>query len=1228
MKNKIKPFMQLQIKNILFFSLTTILATPLVEAQGTQKAPIINKISESHSAPGTIISLIGLNFPDSTKHAKVTFRDAVAEVISTSENLIRVKVPGNATHGNITVYNGRNNLIGESSEIFFPSYSGSPFQMEKISPNNKKKFLLNIPPEKKIEDFCLCDFNNDGKEDIAVTHNNRTIDIFKNESNGAEHTSFSLFQQIDIVYSTDHIICKDINGDTKPELVISIPAQPTPGRYIRIIRNESVGGTIQLNPIPIIETISIPLARTKDGKTSQKIAVEDIDKDGKPDVIATIIPETFIVIFKNQSNIYTYSFLPPISIETDEEPLYSLEIKDMNNDLFPDIVFSTKNSNDVHIILNESSPGNIKFNTQNKITIPTSNVTNLIVGDIDNDNYNDIIFTENSVTSVSKNINILKNRRNLTFSTIKVPIPSNPWGLDLGDINGDKKLDIITSGYIGSNKSLSIIINNYTSNEIASTDFSVLELENIGQHTKNIKIGDVNRDGKPDIIATGLDSNSVITIPNYNCLKPKILHPKANGIDTITICKGSTVELNATPSIGHRYQWVITNTNNTRTLNPRDTSSTFIIPSNTAKTFLVKVIVSTNRCVDSSNNVIVNVKDATSVPAPTLTTSPENLRECDGEQLILVIKVQDPTQTNFTSTIKDYLWTTPATYDGLLPEENQQASTISQKVFVIQPFNINKAGTYYFSYINTDGCQSPVLEIKTSLISFPKISPNIGNSNACAGNTDTIRAPYYPGYKYEWYKDNEEEGQDIFVDSNGGNTLPVTENGVYYLKLSETSTASTRNCSYISPSRSIIFRNKPVLLPSNIHIQLKDEELLPDSTNTKICKDLPLIFSVSPESIDTSGIQTQKLTLSYKWYPEYEFLDTSIITPNLEYTYRDVQQKNIKVEVGYNEVKDCYSETQTTRIITEPVVNKIKFTQRIKDISDIENNAIIGIKCRETTEIIELDTALTIEEQLNGITKEYQNFIWIKDNDTTQIISYKKTLSVSDSGLYKILTTDVAQCQSITPIKIREYPKNTPQIILSKNIVNEYDTVVITIENINKTYPIQWKDSAQLKLFQIKTDPIHQIRYKASYQSYDFLNTDTLIKSITVNAFDALYGCQQEATKSIKIIPYKEPRPGHLTNNDPSPKYFHSSFSPNGDGFDDLWILDNVEFNQTCTLIIFDRRGKIVYQKQGYKNDWDGTLNGNGTPLDQGVYYYIFDCVQSDRTLNTENITGTVLIYR
>ncbi|WP_316828318.1 MBG domain-containing protein, partial [Pedobacter miscanthi] len=61
--------------------------------------------------------------------------------------------------------------------------------------------------------------------------------------------------------------------------------------------------------------------------------------------------------------------------------------------------------------------------------------------------------------------------------------------------------------------------------------------------------------------------------------------------------------------------------------------------------------------------------------------------------------------------------------------------------------------------------------------------------------------------------------------------------------------------------------------------------------------------------------------------------------------------------------------------------------------------------------------------------------------------------------------------------------------------------------------------------------------------------------------------------------------------------------TPNGDGVNDTWIVQNIDMYPSNEVRIFDRNGRLMYNKKGYDNSWNGTIGGN--ELAEGTYYYI-----------------------
>lgn len=82
-------------------------------------------------------------------------------------------------------------------------------------------------------------------------------------------------------------------------------------------------------------------------------------------------------------------------------------------------------------------------------------------------------------------------------------------------------------------------------------------------------------------------------------------------------------------------------------------------------------------------------------------------------------------------------------------------------------------------------------------------------------------------------------------------------------------------------------------------------------------------------------------------------------------------------------------------------------------------------------------------------------------------------------------------------------------------------------------------------------------------------------------------GC--EATASITLTP---------VNN----RNIANVLTPNGDGKNDRWIISGITVNQNNNVKVYDRAGRLVYNKNNYDNTWDGTYNGK--KLEEGAYIY------------------------
>ncbi|MFD2588983.1 gliding motility-associated C-terminal domain-containing protein [Croceitalea marina] len=81
---------------------------------------------------------------------------------------------------------------------------------------------------------------------------------------------------------------------------------------------------------------------------------------------------------------------------------------------------------------------------------------------------------------------------------------------------------------------------------------------------------------------------------------------------------------------------------------------------------------------------------------------------------------------------------------------------------------------------------------------------------------------------------------------------------------------------------------------------------------------------------------------------------------------------------------------------------------------------------------------------------------------------------------------------------------------------------------------------------------------------------------------------------------------------EPTCLMFYNEFSPNGDGVNETFVIDCISKYPNNTLKIYNRWGNIVYEKQGYNNEFNGTSNGRAVIQKQeflpvGTYYYILN---------------------
>ncbi|MCC5930048.1 MAG: gliding motility-associated C-terminal domain-containing protein [Cyclobacteriaceae bacterium] len=85
-----------------------------------------------------------------------------------------------------------------------------------------------------------------------------------------------------------------------------------------------------------------------------------------------------------------------------------------------------------------------------------------------------------------------------------------------------------------------------------------------------------------------------------------------------------------------------------------------------------------------------------------------------------------------------------------------------------------------------------------------------------------------------------------------------------------------------------------------------------------------------------------------------------------------------------------------------------------------------------------------------------------------------------------------------------------------------------------------------------------------------------------------------------------------------------NTITPNNDGLNDEWIIENIDLYPNCVVRIFDRWGNEVFHSRGYPQNWAGT-DKNGRALPTDTYFYTI--LLNDR-IEANQLSGHINLVR
>lgn len=212
-------------------------------------------------------------------------------------------------------------------------------------------------------------------------------------------------------------------------------------------------------------------------------------------------------------------------------------------------------------------------------------------------------------------------------------------------------------------------------------------------------------------------------------------------------------------------------------------------------------------------------------------------------------------------------------------------------------------------------------------------------------------------------------------------------------------------------------------------------------------------------------------------------------------------------------------------------------------------------------------TGDTLEVRLDGI---FDALSW-QDGSTDS------TFLVTSAGSYMVTAYNAMGCSVTSEIMVSEQPVPLISISLDRDQpISRGESVILTASGAER---YEWAPANGLD----------------NPNSANPAATPGITTTYTVTGYNTAH-CKNTAEVTV----YVSVDDMHVTP--------PALFSPNGDGIDDYWVIENIASYPECGFSVFNMQGSPVYQSGGaYNNDWDGSDN-HGRPLSEGVYYYVFRC--------------------
>ncbi len=414
--------------------------------------------------------------------------------------------------------------------------------------------------------IALGDFNNDGKQDMAMAHEGfNTLSIRM----GDGHGGFSGNTEIAVSSHPYSLAIGDFNNDGKQDI-----ANTNQGNdRVTVLLGNGLGG-FTLN-----QTISVDVGPVA-------IAIGDFNSDGNQDIVTANLNASNVSILMGSAS---GSFSSRTDFSVAAYPA-SVAIGDFNADGKQDLATSSGGNSTISIRL-----GNGLGSFSGTTEVPVGqNPYCVTIGDFNHDGNQDLASANYLANSISIR---LGNGFGGFSGNTEIPVGYNPYNIAVGNFNGDANEDLVTANYFGN--TVSVRMGDGLGGFSGTTEIPA------GSYPICVVVGDFNNDGLQELAVANYIDQTVSIRMGVPGVPPAVLS-FSNG----PFCEGLDLQLNA--SGGALYSWTGPNGFISTDQNPIIYGSSV----NNSGLYTAVVTSATNCTATTSTSVNVNTLPVVSIALP------------------------------------------------------------------------------------------------------------------------------------------------------------------------------------------------------------------------------------------------------------------------------------------------------------------------------------------------------------------------------------------------------------------------------------------------------------------------------------------------------------------------------------------------------------------------------------------------------------------------------------